>query len=115
MSSFGALVAFVVSLLVGGLGVYVAARVVVGSRSYEHAVVTALIGAFVWGAVTFLLPSFGFGSLVPLLAWITVIKWRYPASWLEAGAIGLLAWLVAVVVIEVLPVSGLDAVGVTFV
>jgi hypothetical protein len=50
-----------------------------------------------------------------LIAWIWVVKWRYRTSWVQSGIIGFLAWVVAVVVIEFLPVSGLDAVGVPFV
>lgn len=116
MSSFSALVAFVVGLLVGALGIYVAARIVAGSRSYEHAIITALIGALFWGIAAMFLSGVPLvGSILPLLAWIAAIKWRYPVGWFEAGIIGFLAWAVAVLVIEVLPISGLDAVGVPFV
>jgi len=47
MTAVGSLVAFLVSLLVGWLAIFVAASVVVGTRSYSHAVFTALVGAVV--------------------------------------------------------------------
>lgn len=116
MSTTGGLIAFVASLLIGALGLYVAARFVAGSRSYEHAVVTALLGAIVWGlAAMFLTGVPVVGAVLPLIAWVWVVKWRYRASWVEAAIIGFLAWVVVVLVLEVLPVSGLDAVGVPFV
>lgn len=116
MSTVGGLVAFVVSLLVGALGIYVGARIVVGRTRYGRAVVTALFGALVWGfAAAFLTGVPLVGSILPLLAWVAVIKWRYPVGWLEAAVVGIVAWLVAAVVIEVLPVDGLEAVGVPFV
>lgn len=116
MSATSGLIAFVASLLIGALGLYVAARFVAGNRSYEHAVVTALIGAIVWGlAAMFLTGVPVVGSVLPLIAWVWVVKWRYRSSWVEAAIIGFLAWVVVVLVLEVLPVSGLDAVGVPFV
>jgi hypothetical protein len=49
------LVTFVVSLLVGGLGIYVGASVLADEDDYGHAVVTALVGALVWAIAAALL------------------------------------------------------------
>jgi hypothetical protein len=105
-----------VSLLVGALGIYVAARLVAGRISYEHAIVTALIGAAVWGLAAMFLTTIPLvGAALPLLAWVWVVKWRYRTGWVQATIIGFLAWAVVVLLFEVLPVSGLDAIGVPFV
>jgi len=92
----GSVLAFVVALLVGGLAIYLSARVVAGVDSYERAVVTALLGALAW-AVTAWVPLIG--SLLALLAWVWVIKWRYPGGWTDAAIIGLGAWLAALVIL----------------
>lgn len=107
--------AFLVSLLVGGLAIFVAAGVVVGIRSYEYAVFTALVGAVVWAlAEAFLTGVPVVGEVLPLVAWVWVIKWRYGGSWLTAALVGGLAWGAAILVLALLPLGGIDAVGVPF-
>ena len=108
----GSLVAFVVALLVGGLAIYVGASVVADVENYSYAVVTALVGAIAW-ALTAWIPLFG--PLLALLAWIWVINWRYPGGWIDAGLIGLVAWLAALGLLFVLNVVfrlGVGAFGV---
>ena len=95
----GPLVAFLVALLVGGLAIFVSARVVVDVDDYSHALVTALLGAIAW-AITSWVPLLG--PILALIAWIWVINWRYPGGWGTAAAIGLVAWLAALVILFVL-------------
>ncbi len=95
----GSLLAFVVALLVGGLAIYVSARVVAGVDDYGRAVVTAILGALAW-AVTAWIPLLG--PILALLAWVWVIKWRYPGGWVDAAIVGLGAWLSALVILIVL-------------
>ena len=94
----GSIVSFVVALLVGGLAIYLSARVVVDVDDYSHAVVTALLGALGW-ALTSWIPLVG--PLVALVVWVWVIKWRYPGGWVKAGIIGLGAWVAALLVLFV--------------
>ena len=95
----GTIVSFVAALLVGGLAIYLSARVVTGVDDYSYAVITALIGAIAW-AIGSLIPLIG--SLVALVAWIWVINWRYPGGWKDAAIIGLIAWVAALLIILVL-------------
>ena len=95
----GTIVSFVVALLVGGLAIYISGRVVTGVDDYSHAVITALIGAIAW-AIGSLIPLVG--SLIALIAWIWVIKWRYPGGWKDAAIMGLVAWVAALVIIVLL-------------
>ncbi|AUX08939.1 hypothetical protein AArcSl_1308 [Halalkaliarchaeum desulfuricum] len=95
----GSIVSFVVALLIGGLAIYISGRLVTGVDDYSHAVVTALIGAIAW-AIGSLIPLIG--SLVALIAWIWVIKWRYPGGWKDAAIMGLVAWVSALVIIALL-------------
>lgn len=117
MSPISSLVAFLVSLLVGGLAIFIAASVVTGVKDYGHAVFTALVGAVVWGLSELLLSWVPVvGEFIPLVAWIWVIRRHYGASWLHAGIIGFIAWAAAILVLTVLPFAGItDAVGVPFV
>lgn len=116
MAILDSLIVFVVSLLIGALGIYVGARVVSGSDDYTYAIVTALIGAIVWVVVSFF---FGWipllGPVLALIAYIAVINWRYSGGWLNAIAIALIAWLAALVVLYILGALGIvafDALGI---
>jgi len=95
----GSLVAFLVALFVGGLAIYISARVITDADDYSHAVVTALVGAIAW-AVTAWIPLFG--PVIALIVWIAVINWRYPGGWLNAILIGVVAWIAALVILFVL-------------
>ncbi|WP_226004482.1 hypothetical protein [Natrinema salinisoli] len=109
-------IVFVVSLLIGALGIYAGARVIVGRADYDHAIVTALIGAIVWAIVGFLVGWVPLvGPLIALIAYIAVINWRYPGDWTAAAMIGLVAWvtvLIALYVLAALGITAFDAVGV---
>ncbi len=108
----GSIIAFVIALLIGGLAIYLSARLIADVDDYSHAVVTALVGALAW-ALTSWIPLLG--PLIALVVWIAVINWRYPGGWLQAGLIGLVAWISAVVILYVLNLVlglGLGAFGV---
>jgi hypothetical protein len=95
----GSIVAFLVALLVGGLAIYISARVIADVDDYSHAVITALLGAVAW-ALTSWIPLIG--PILALVAWVWVIKWRYPGGWVDAAIIGVVAWVSALVILYVL-------------
>ncbi len=110
------LVVFIVSLLIGALGIYLGAKFIVDSEDYSYAVITALIGAVVWAVVGFF---FGWipllGPLLVFVAYLAVINARYPGGWVDAAAITIVAWisvLVVLYVLAVIGVTGFEAVGV---
>lgn len=105
----GAIFIFVVNLIIGTIGIHTGAKLVLDSDvGYGRAAVTALLGALIWALIAFF---FGWipilGPLLALLAWIGVINWRYPGGWASAAAIGLVAWLVAFLVLYALGALGL--------
>ncbi|QLG64219.1 hypothetical protein [Halorarum salinum] len=116
MALIDSLIVFVVSLLIGALGIYVGARVITGTDDYTYAIVTALIGAIVWAVVGFVFGWIPFlGPLLVLIAYLAVINWRYPGGWLDAVGITLVAWVSVFVVLYVLAllnVATFEALGV---
>ena len=110
------LVVFVVSLLIGAVGIYVGAKVIVDTEDYTYALVTALIGAIVWGLVGFFLGWIPLlGPLLVFVAYLAVVNSRYPGGWVDAAAITIIAWLSVLVVLYVLAlvgITGFEAVGV---
>lgn len=116
MAVLDSIIVFVVSLLIGALGIYVGARIMTGADDYTYAIVTALIGAVVWVVVSFL---FGWipllGPILALLAYVAIINWRYPGGWMEAIGIAIIAWVSAFIVLYMLGMMGVvafDAMGV---
>jgi len=102
----GGLVSFLVALLIGGLAIYISARVVVDVDDYSHAVITAVLGAVGW-ALTSWIPLVG--PVIALVVWVGVIKWRYPGGWVKAAIIGVGAWLSALLILLVVnSVLGLE-------
>jgi hypothetical protein len=94
----GSIIAFVIALLIGGLAIYISARLIADVDDYSHAVVTALVGAIAWALAAWI-PLIG--PLIALIVWIAVINWRYPGSWIKAVLIGLVAWISALVILYV--------------
>lgn len=116
MALIDLVIGFVVSLIIGALGIYVGARVIVNRDDYEYAIITALIGAVVWWVVAALVGWIPLlGPLLALLAWIYVINARYPGGWVNAIGIALVAFVTVWVVLLVLNAIGIlapDALGV---
>ncbi|OVE83386.1 hypothetical protein [Natronolimnobius baerhuensis] len=109
-------VVFVASFLIGGLGIHIGAVVIADVSDYTYAFFTALIGAIVWSVVGFL---FGWipllGPALVLLAYLAVIKRRYPGGWIDAAGITLVAWIAVLVVLYALAAADIttfDAAGV---
>jgi hypothetical protein len=110
------LITFVTSLLVGGLGIYIGGKLITGTDEYGHAVITALIASLVWGIFAFFFGGVpGLGPVIVLLAYVGVIKWRYPGGWFTAAGIALVAWIASLgvmVLLSTVGVGGFDVVGV---
>ena len=112
-SIVGSILAFVIALLIGGLAIYISARLVVDVDDYSHAVITALIGAIAWALVAWI-PTI-IGTVLALIVWIGVINWRYPGGWGQAAVIGIVAWLAALVILFAINLVlglGIEAFGV---
>lgn len=108
MALIDSLIVFVVSLLIGALGIYVGARVVTDADDYTYAIVTALLGAIAWAIVGWI-PLLG--GIIALIVYLAIINWRYPGGWVDAALIALVAWVAVLVVLYVLNAVGLASFG----
>lgn len=104
------IVVFVVSLLVGALGIYIGARLITDTDDYTYAIITALIGAIIWAVVSLLVGWIPLlGPLLVFVAYVAVIQYRYPGGWLDAIGIALVAWIASLIVLYVLAAIGVTA------
>lgn len=111
----GSLLSFVVGLLVGGLAIHVAATLIVGSSTYEKAIVTAAIASIAWALTSLFLGWIPLlGPAVVLVVYIGIINMQYRGGWLKAAGIGLTAWVASLLVLMLLSVVGIgvEVVGV---
>lgn len=112
-NSLDGVIVFAVSLLIGATAIHVASTHAVHRDQprrlgFEHALLTALLGAVVWAVLEWV-PLVG--ALLALVGWIAVIKWRYPGGWVKACVTGATAWAAAVVVLAALELVGIGAVS----
>lgn len=107
----GPVIVFLISFVVGVVGIYVGAQLVIDRDvGWTRAGIAALVGALAWAVVMAFVGWIPLlGPLLALLAWVGIINWSYPGGWGTAAAIGVLAWLVASVIIYFL--SGLIGIG----
>ncbi len=102
------LLAFIVSLLVGGVALHAGTHVVAETRDYAHAVLTALCGALVWALLE---PIPLLGGALAIVAWVAVLEWRYRLGWPRSAVVGVAAWAAAVVVLAALELIGIGPVS----
>ncbi|WP_336343564.1 hypothetical protein [Halalkalicoccus ordinarius] len=108
---------FLVSLLIGTAAIHLGAQVMIDrDTGFLRAAVTALIGAIVYTLVGFFVGWIPLlGPLLMLLVWIGVINLQYPGGWGTAIGIGLIAWIVAILILFALNTLGIitpEALGV---
>ena len=116
MAIIDSLIVFIIGLLIGGIGIYVGGRVITDVEDYAYAIGTAFIGAIVWAVVGFIFGGIpGIGPLLALIAWVWIIKLRYPGGWPNAILIGAISWLTVIIVLSVLAslgIGGFEAIGI---
>jgi hypothetical protein len=108
---YGTTILFVVSVLAGGVGNYLGIRLVSDQHpTYVHAVVSSVLSAAVWAAVSYALTvtdpgvTPASGTLVALVVWIVVLYVRYDGGIVTAIPAGVASWAIAVVTLYVVAV-----------
>lgn len=118
VATVDSIIVFIISLLIGALGLYIGARVISNVHSYTYAIITALIGALIYAMVAFIVPFGWLGLVLALIAYLAVINWQYPGGWGEAIGIAVVAWVAVVIVMWILGTVGVvtpEATGIPFI
>lgn len=99
---------FLISLVAGAISIYAGAFIVLGSASFQTAILAALIGSAVWGLVSFFMGWIPFfGSLITLLVWLGVINLLFSGGWWVAAQIAIFAWLTSLIVVYIAGAAGI--------
>lgn len=108
MAILDTIIVFLISLLIGGLGIYIGALAITDTRDYTYAVFTALLGAIIWAIMGVFFGWIPFlGPLIVFLAYLAVINARYPGGWIDAVGITLIAWISILIVLYILAIIGM--------
>lgn len=112
-SFINALFVFVISLLIGAVGIYAGARLLIDrDTGFRRAIVTAFVGAIIWALVALFVGWIPIiGPLLTLVVWIGFINWQYPGGWGTAVGIGFVAWIVTFAILYVLSLLGFVGLG----
>lgn len=96
MAVLDSILVFLVAWILGTVGIYAGVRLVADRDvGFVNPAITALIGAAIWGLVSFFVGWIPLlGPILVLIVWVGVINWRYPGSWGTAIGIALVAVLV---------------------
>jgi len=109
MALIDSVIVFLVNLLVGGLGIYAGTKLVTGKADYGYSIITALLGAVIWGVTSFF---FGFipliGPALVFLAWLALIKARIEGGWIDSLLVAVIAWFSVILIISLLTLVGLS-------
>ena len=109
MPSVDAAAVFAVSLLVGTIAILGGVRLLIDDDAgVANAALVSFLGAAIWAGSSFLggpFPLLGLGLL--FVTWVALINWRYPGGVSTAVGIGLLAGLLAAVLVYALSTVGL--------
>lgn len=95
----GSIVSFVVSLLLSGVAIYIAASMLTDVQDFGLAVVTALLGTIAMMVAGFFLgwiPLIGF--IAALIAYLTVVNIAYPGGYVKAAGISVVAFVTEIIV-----------------
>lgn len=117
VSIFSAIAVFIVNLIIGAIGIYTGARLLIDQETgFGRAVSTAFFGAIIWAIVAFFIGWIPIlGPILTLIVWLGFVNWQYPGGWGTAIGIVIVSWIVVLIILYILSligIVGLNAIGV---
>jgi hypothetical protein len=109
VSFVSAVLVFVVNLIIGAIGIYTGARLLIDQETgFGRAIATAFLGAIIWAVVAFFVGWIPIiGPILTLIVWVGVINSQYPGGWGTAAGIGFVSWIVVLIILYILNLIGL--------
>jgi len=106
MDIIGLLVHLVISGIILGLFVWLAAKALGAPKaSYYHGVITVICAVILGDVISYLIPGW-FGTIVELLVILLLIKHFFGVGWIKAVVIAVLAVVIAIVLAAILALIG---------
>lgn len=106
MAFLGALIGFLISLVISAVIIYLAAKLFGEREGFSTALLASLIGAVIFGLASYFLGVGLIASLVGGIAWLIALGSLYEMGWLKSLAVAVVIWVFSAVVSVVLPTIG---------
>jgi hypothetical protein len=105
----GFLILYIIYLLIVGFVLWLAGEIVVGRRvTFGEAIGLAAVGTLLVGAIIWFLPGV-IGLVLGLIIFLLLVKHYFKTGWLSAIGVGIMAIVVAIVLIFLLGALALGA------
>jgi hypothetical protein len=103
MVFLGVLIGFMISLVVSGVIIYLAAKLFGEKEGFGTAILAAFIGAIIFALVSYLIGIGWIAALIGGIAWLIALSSLYNIGWLKSLGIAIVIWVFAIIVSWVLP------------
>lgn len=103
MAFIEVLLSFLISLVVSGIIIYLATKLLGEEEGFGTAVLAAFIGAILFALVSIFLGVGWIASIVGGLAWLIALGSLYDMGWLKSFAVAIVIWVFAAIVSWLLP------------
>jgi len=96
---------FLFSLIISGIIIYVAAKMVGEEEGFSTALLAAFIGSIIYTLVYYLLtPNLGWlASIIGGIAWLLSLRGLYDIGWLKVLGIAIIVWFISAIISFILP------------
>lgn len=96
-------IGFLISLLVSGVIIYLATKLLGEDEGFGTAILAALVGAVIFALVSYLVGIDWIATLISGIAWLIALSNLYQIGWLKSLVIAIVIWIFAAIVSWVLP------------
>jgi len=99
----GILLGFLISLVISGIIIYLAAKLLGETEGFGTAVFAAFAGSIIFALASYLIQTSGIATLIGGIAWLIALGSLYNIGWLKSLAISVIIWVIATVIGSILP------------
>ncbi len=103
MAFLGALIGFLISLVISAIIIYLATKLFGEKEGFGTAILASLIGAVIFGLASYLLGIGWIASLIGGIVWLIALASLYKMGWLKSFVVAVVIWVFAAIVSWVLP------------
>jgi len=103
MAFTGVLLGFLISLVISGIIIFIAAKLFGEEEGFGTAIWAALSGAIIFALVSYFIGVGWVATLIGGIAWLIALGSLYNIGWLKSFVIAFVIWVFATIVSAVLP------------
>jgi hypothetical protein len=103
MALLEVLLGFLISLVISGIIIYLAAKLLGETEGFGTAILAALAGAAIFAFVYYFIGIGWVAALIGGIAWLIALGSLYKMGWIKSFVVAVIIWVFATIVSLVLP------------